>query len=200
MADGRPRARSTEPSDAILTVPNVITFCRLALLPVFVWLALGPKRDLAAWVVGFVLGATDYLDGIVARRLGQVSRLGIAMDPLFDRLAIAAAGAVVIVRNLVPWPAVAAVLARDALLLAAVPFLAARGVPRPAVTRTGKLGTFAIMWSFGIFFAVTAPDPPATWLRPIAWSFYGAGIALGYWAAAGYARTVVRQMRAPARP
>lgn len=196
MSDERPtsaagrQGSAREPSGAILTVPNLVTFCRLALIPVFLHLALGAKRDLAAFGVAFVLGATDYVDGYLARRLNQVSRLGIAMDPLFDRVAIAAVSTVLIVRHLAPWPAVAAVLARDALILLAVAALGARRVPRPPVSRTGKAGTFATMSSLGVFFAVTIPEPPATWLRPLAWSLYAVGIVLSYSAAVGYARTV----------
>lgn len=187
-----------EPSDRILTAPNAITFARLSLVPVFVWLALGPERDVAAWITGFVLCATDYVDGIVARRFHQVSKLGITLDPLSDRIAIAAGAVVLIARDLVPWPALAIVLGRDALLLAGAPLLAARGVPRPAVSRAGKLGTFGIMASMGTFLAVTMPEPPAAFLRPLAWTFYGAGVALGYLAAAMYVRQAAAALRAKA--
>lgn len=186
-----------EPSDAILTVPNIITFCRLALIPPFLWLALGAGNDLAGWVTGFVLAGSDYLDGIVARRFGQVSRLGILLDPLSDRLAVGAGAAVLIARDLAPLWAVVAVLARDGLLLLAAPLVRARGLAIPPVTRTGKLGTFLVMWSFGTFYAAVVPDPPWGWVRGVAWGFYWPGIALGYAAAAGYARTLARAERAP---
>lgn len=186
----------TEPSDAILTVPNLLTLLRLALLPLFMWLALGPEQDAAAWSVGLVLGSTDWVDGVVARRLGQVSRLGEAMDPLIDRIVTAAAGVVMVLRDLVPLWAVAAIVARDLLLLAGLPLLSRRGVARPPVNTLGKKATFGLLWSFGLFMAVTIPDPPATWLRPAAWALFGAGITLSYAAAAQYVRTVLASLRA----
>lgn len=190
------RPGGTEPSDAILTAPNVITLCRLALIPPFLWLALGAKNDLAAWIVGFVLASSDYLDGIVARRFGQVSRLGILLDPLSDRLALGAAGAVLIVRDFAPVWTVITVVARDGLLLLAIPALRARDIALPPVTFVGKLGTFLLMWSFGTFVAASIPDPPWAWVRGVAWGFYWPGIVLAYAAAAGYGRTIARIMRA----
>jgi cardiolipin synthase (CMP-forming) len=181
------------PSSAILTVPNLITFTRLALIPVFLWLELGPRRDVAGFVVGFILGSTDFVDGVVARRFHQVSKVGATIDPLVDRFAIAAAAAVLIVRDFVPWPAVVAVVARDALVLAAVPFLSARGIPRPPVSFVGKSATMGVMWGFGLFIGAEAFD--AGWLRVIAWLALGPGIALSYLAAAGYARDATRALR-----
>lgn len=186
---------TVEPSDAILTAPNLITLCRLALIGPFVWLALTERNDAVAWTVGFVLGSTDWVDGMVARKFRQVSKLGIAMDPLIDRLAILSIAAVVVVRELVPVWAIGIVVLREALLLAAVPVLAAWKVPRPAVTRVGKLGFFTLMWGFALFFLVTVPEPPATWLRPVAWALYAIGVVLAYTAALGYLRSAVAARR-----
>lgn len=190
MASGTPE----NPSDAILTIPNLITFTRLALIPLFLWLALGPRKTAAAFVLGFVIGSSDWIDGKVARRLGQVSRLGIALDPFSDRIAVAAAAAVLLLRDLAPWWTVAIVLGRDGALLAAVPFLAARGVPRPAVTSIGKWGSFATMWAFGLFLGAAIAQPPAGWVRALAWAFYAPAAALSYLAAFGYARTALTSL------
>lgn len=143
-----------------------------------------------------MLGSTDFVDGVVARRFHQVSKLGATIDPLVDRLAIAAAAAVLVAREFVPWVAVTAVVARDAALLAGVPLLAARGVPRPAVSFAGKAGTTGIMWGFGLFIASEAADPPIGWVRVLAWIAYGGGIAFAYAAAVGYVRVAVRALRA----
>lgn len=189
------------PSDAILTAPNLITFARLLLIPVFIWLAVGPKHMLASFLVGFVAGATDFVDGRVARRYNQVSKLGIALDPLSDRLLVAAAAAIIISQRFAPLWVVIVVVARDALLLATVPLLSARGIPRPAVSWFGKAGTFDIMWGFGLFLGAHITDPPAEWVKVLAWLFIVPGIVLSYIAAAGYARTTFRHMRAGgARP
>lgn len=184
------------PSDAILTIPNMITFARLALIPVFLWFALGPKNIGAAFVVGFVLGSTDWIDGKVARRFHQVSKLGIAIDPFFDRLAVAAAAVVLIMRDLAPVWAVAVVLVRDGLLLAMLPLIASRGVPRPPVTQVGKAGSFGVMWAFGLFVGAAITNPPTTWVRVLAWLSYYPGVALSYIAALDYARTVLASLRA----
>ena len=192
-----PVGTSENPSDAILTAPNVVTFARLALLPVFLWLALGPENIAAAFVVGFVLGSTDWIDGKIARRYNQVSKLGIAIDPFFDRLAVAAAATVIIMLDLAPLWTVVVVLARDGLLLAMIPFLSKKGVPRPAVTWNGKAGSFGTMFAFGFFIGAAMTDPPMTWLRVVAWLCYVPGVILSYMAAVEYARTALASLRAP---
>ncbi|HEX9696420.1 MAG TPA: CDP-alcohol phosphatidyltransferase family protein [Actinomycetota bacterium] len=192
-----PEARGSQrvPSDAILTAPNLITFLRLALIPVFVWLAIGPEQIGAAVAVGFVAGASDFVDGKVARRFNQVSKLGIALDPLSDRLLIAAAAAIIIVQDYAPLWVVIVVLARDALLLATVPLLSARGVPRPAVSWFGKAGTFGIMWGFGLFLCAHIAVPPARWVQILAWLSLVPGLIFAYVAAGGYARSTLPALR-----
>ena len=191
-----PKGTPDNPSDAILTVPNLITFARLALIPVFLWLALGADNMGAAWVVGFTLGSTDWIDGRAARRLHQVSKLGISIDPFFDRLAVAAAAVVIIAKDLAPLWTVVVVLVRDGLLLAILPFLNARGLPRPAVSQTGKAGSFGVMWAFGLFIGAGITNPPTDWVRVLGWLAFYPGLALSYIAAFDYARTVLREMRA----
>lgn len=191
----KPDGGQTEPSDAILTAPNIITFARLALIPVFVWLAVGPKQIGAAVAVGFVAGASDFVDGKVARRFNQVSKLGIALDPFSDRLLIAAAAAIIISQEFAPLWVVIVVLARDALLLAAVPLLSARGVPRPAVSWFGKAGTFGIMWGLGMFLTAHIAVPPARWVQILAWLFLIPGLIFAYIAAGGYARSTFAALR-----
>lgn len=184
------------PSDAILTVPNVVTFARLALIPVFLWLALGPENIAAAWIVGFVLGSTDWIDGKIARRYSQVSKLGIAIDPLFDRLAVAAAATVIIMLDLAPLWTVVVVLTRDGLLLAMIPVLSSKGVPRPAVTWNGKAGSFGVMWAFGVWLGAAIADPPLGWVRLLGWFCYIPGIMFSYAAAVEYARMALGSLRA----
>jgi len=195
----RPPTPEPVPSDAILTVPNVITFLRLALIPVFVWLGVGPEQILAAFLVGFVAGATDFIDGKVARRYNQVSRLGIALDPLSDRLLVAGAAWIIIAQHFAPLWAVLVVVARDGLLLATLPLLSARGLPRPAVSWFGKAGTFGIMTGMGLFLGAHITVPRTDWVNVIAWIWLGPGIVFSYIAAGGYARTTIRMMRASER-
>jgi len=190
-----PLGTPQNPSDAILTAPNVITFARLALIPVFLWLALGPENIGAAWVVGFALGSTDWIDGKVARRYKQVSKLGIAIDPFFDRLAVAAAAVVIIMQDLAPLWTIVVVLARDGILLAMLPYLSARGVPRPPVSQMGKAGSFGVMWAFGLFIGAAITNPPTDWVRVLAWLAFYPGIMFSYIAAFDYARTSLASLR-----
>lgn len=191
-----PKGSSENPSDAILTVPNIVTFARLLLIPVFLWLALGPENIAAAFVVGFVCFSTDWIDGKLARRYNQVSNLGIALDPFFDRLAVAAGATVIIMLELAPLWTVVVVLARDGLLLAMIPFLSAKGVPRPAVTWNGKAGSFGTMFAFGFWLGAAITDPPMTWVQVIAWLCYVPGVLFSYAAAAEYARSALASLRA----
>ncbi len=190
-----PRGTPANPSDAILTLPNIVTFARLALIPVFLWIALGPENIAAAFVVGFVCGSTDWVDGKLARRYNQVSKLGIAMDPFFDRLTVAAAATVTIMLDLAPLWTVVVVLARDGLLLAMVPFLSSRGVPRPAVTWNGKAGSFGTMFAFGFWIGAAMTDPPMEWLQVLAWLCYVPGVLFSYAAAVEYARSALASLR-----
>jgi cardiolipin synthase len=197
----REAGSAQQPSDAVLTVPNLITIARLALLPLFVWLALGRHRVAWAFWLGSFIGATDFLDGLAARKLHQVSKLGTTLDPLFDRVAVAAAAWVLLGLHLVPWPAMAVVLGRDLLLLASNPLLARRGVQRPPVSTAGKWGSFGTMYSLGIFLLAEAAGGEARHaFRALAWFTYVPAVAFSYVAAAGYARSAVKELRAASRP
>ena len=83
MAVATPVTSSDE--DRILTIPNVITFVRLLCLPVYLWLLLGLDNRAAAAGLLAVLGATDWVDGYIARHFNQVSSLGKVLDPVADR-------------------------------------------------------------------------------------------------------------------
>jgi cardiolipin synthase len=186
------RGTPDAPSDAILTIPNAITFTRILLLPLFIWLAVGQRKLGAAVALAFFIGATDFIDGAVARKLGQVSKLGITLDPLFDRLAVAAAAIVLVGLDLAPWPAVAVVLARDVVLVVVGLSMQARGIERPPVTKLGKWGSFATMWALGVMLA-SGIDPRIRHpFRVIAWWTFAPAIVFSYVAAVGYAKTALR--------
>jgi len=191
-----PKGSSENPSDAILTAPNIVTFARLLLIPVFLWLALGPENIAAAFVVGFFCFSTDWIDGRLARKYNQVSKLGAAIDPLFDRLAVAAGATVIIMLDLAPIWTVVVVLARDGLLLAMIPFLTAKGVPRPEVTWNGKAGSFGTMFAFGFWLGAAITDPPMKWVQIIAWLCYVPGVLFSYMAAVEYGRSALASLRA----
>lgn len=136
--------------DRVWTVPNAVTALRLAGLPLFVWLVLGPAWLAAAFWTLAVVASSDWVDGYLARRLDQVSRLGKILDPLVDRAVLATAGLTLLVAGVVPAWLVAAVVARDVLLLGGALLLFGRIPPIP-VTRTGKFATANLLAAFPSF-------------------------------------------------
>ncbi|MFD0788601.1 CDP-alcohol phosphatidyltransferase family protein, partial [Micromonospora azadirachtae] len=132
----------------VLTVPNLISFLRLLGVPIFLYLLLGAHADVAALVVLAIGGTTDWVDGWVARRLRQVSRLGELLDPLADRLYILATLVGFTAREVVPWQFTAALLARELLLLASLGVLRRFGYGPPPVHYVGKTATFLLLAAF----------------------------------------------------
>ena len=114
----------------VLTVPNLITMVRLLCLPVFVWLVFGAKQQTAAAILLAVLGATDWVDGYVARRFHQVSTVGKVLDPTADRLLVGTAVIVIIVHGAVPLWFGVVTLAREVLVGLMVLVLAGLGAAR----------------------------------------------------------------------
>lgn len=188
------------PSNAILTVPNVLTFIRLGLAPLFLWAGLGMENIGLAFAIAFFGLVTDLLDGKIARHFGQVSKLGILLDPLADRLALAAGAVVLLVQDLAPWWAVATVLGRDVVLVVVgAPLLKARGLPIPPVTKVGKAGSFLTSLCFGTFLASGISDvsDPNDVVRAAALILFAFGGPL-YWAAGvGYMRVGLATLRNP---
>ena len=131
MSSPAPAVRSSqepELSDRILTIPNALSALRLAGVPVFLWLVLGPHRDGLALILLMVSGLTDYLDGKLARMLGQSSKIGALLDPLADRLYIASTIIALTIRGIIPLWLLLVLIARDLVLLAFVPAAAAHGL------------------------------------------------------------------------
>ena len=169
--------------DRILTVPNALSVLRLLLIPLFLWLILVEQADMAAVVVLAVSGITDWADGLIARTTGQITRLGRLLDPLVDRVTIAATLVGLALRDLIPWWLVGLLVAREVLLLLLVPQLRRHGLIALPVHYLGKAATFALFWGFP-FVLVGAGS--ATWeqvLGALGWAFVIWGTAL-YWYAA----------------
>ena len=177
--------------DRILTVPNALSVLRLLLIPLFLWLILVEQADMAAVVVLAVSGITDWADGLIARTTGQITRLGRLLDPLVDRVTIAATLVGLALRDLIPWWLVGLLVAREVLLLLLVPQLRRHGLLALPVHYLGKAATFALFWGFP-FVLVGAGS--ATWeqvLGALGWAFVIWGTALYWYAALLY----VDQMR-----
>ena len=137
---------------------------RLACIPLFVWLLFGAHRQTAAAVLLAVLGATDWVDGFVARRFGQVSTFGKVLDPTADRLLVGTAVISIMVYGAVPLWFGIATFAREVLVSAMVVALAALGAARIDVLWVGKAGTFGLMFAYPAFLL---GHGTATWQEPI---------------------------------
>lgn len=140
---GTAGAPKSDESDQIWTIPNLISAARLLLVPAFIWAFLAGANVLGV-VLLVVIGTTDWVDGFLARRLGQVSELGKLLDPLADRIAIVAVLVVFTVRGVLPPVLAGVLLLRDLLVAIAFPILEARGVERIPVNMTGKMATASI--------------------------------------------------------
>jgi cardiolipin synthase len=169
--------------DRIFTLPNLITFARLGLLPVFLWLLFGREdRATAAWLLA-VLGTTDFLDGWIARRYHMVSNLGKILDPVADRLIFIVGGGAILIDGSVPrWFAIT-VLVRELLVSGATLGLAALGARRIDVTWFGKAGTFGLLMAFPLFLA---HESALRWWQGWAWLTGIPGLVLSLYAAALY--------------
>src|SRR6187402_3268322 len=136
-------------TDRVLTIPNVISSLRIALIPVFVALIVDPDTRRAGLVLFVVVVATDWVDGALARATGQVSDLGKVLDPVADRLAIAAGLIALVVADAFPLWAALLILVRDVAILVAGSVLLAKRHARIDVRYIGKVATFALMASIG---------------------------------------------------
>jgi cardiolipin synthase len=183
----------------VLTLPNLITLARLACLPVFLWLLFGKEDRAAAAALLALLGITDWVDGYLARHLGQVSELGKVLDPVADRLLfLVGAGGILIDGSVPAWFAVI-VLVRETLVGGATLVLAALGARRIDVTWFGKAGTFGLMIAFPLFLASHSDLSWADTAGVMAWIAGIPGLVLSLYAAALYipiARCALREGRA----
>jgi cardiolipin synthase len=172
--------------DRIATVPNALSLIRLACIPVFLWLVFGEEDHAAAALLLAALGATDWVDGYVARRFDQVSAVGKVLDPTADRLLLVVGIGTIIAVDAAPaWVAWAAVV-REAVVAVAAVALAALGARRIDVTRVGKAGTFATMTAFPLFLAASSDLSWAATARALGWVCAIPGLVLSYWAAITY--------------
>ncbi len=179
-----------ETADRIVTVPNALSALRLVGVPVFLWLVLGIEADRIAFVLLMVSGVTDYLDGYLARRLRQVSRLGTLLDPLADRLYIASTVLALAIRDVIPWWLVGVLVARDAYLAALLPVLRRHGYGPLPVSYLGKAATFNLLYAFPFLLLSVGDDGLATVARPVGWAFALWGTALYVYAAGLYTAQV----------
>jgi cardiolipin synthase len=180
----------------VATVPNALSLLRLILVPVFGWLIVA-ERDGWAIAVLVASGISDYLDGTLARRWGQVSRLGQLLDPLADRLYILATLVGLAWREVVPWWVVALIVGRDVVLAGTIPALASIGYGPLPVTFVGKAATTALLYAFPLLLLGQASETAAAVAVPLGWAFAWWGIWLYWWAAGQYLWLVRSLLGAP---
>ena len=183
--------------DRVLTVPNVLSVLRLVLIGVFVYLLLGTQAYGWAVAVLMICGASDWLDGKLARLLDQYSRVGELLDPAVDRLFMVIVPISFAIAGIVPWWIIVVLIVRDGLLAAMLPVLRSRGLSALPVTYIGKASTFALMSAFPL---ILLGHWDALWSRvigAIGWAFLIWGIGMYLWAFVLYVIQlvlVVRQM------
>lgn len=180
----------------VLTLPNVISLIRLLLVPVFAILA-WEGEDLAALYVLAVSGASDWLDGVLARGLHQQSRLGELLDPAADRLFILVTLVVLAARDDIPWWLVGSIVGRDVLLAGLLAVLLRSGVGPLPVHFVGKAGTFALLYAFPLLLLAQWSGAVGTVAGVLGWAFAWWGIGLYWLAALIYLRQAVAALRDP---
>lgn len=182
-------------SDPWFTLPNLLSVVRLAGVPLFLWLLLGPQSDLLALLVLVLSGVTDWLDGKLARWLNQYSRLGELLDPAADRLYIIATLVAFVLRDVIPWWIAAALIGRDVVLTLCLPVLRFHGFEPPEVHYLGKAATFCLMYAFPLLLLVQEDFEFAGVVRPFAYAFTCWGGALYVWAGVLYLGQVIAAVR-----
>ncbi len=179
------------------TIPNLISALRLLAIPWFLWLLLHDDRPIAAGILLAVLGATDWVDGYIARHFDQGSEIGKVLDPVADRVLLISGAVALLIDGSVPLWVGLVVLAREALISVATLGLAAKGARRIDVQWIGKAGTLALMFALPMFLWLDHTDPGAgrDVLAAVTWTFTASGLVLSYMAAAGYIPIARRALR-----
>ena len=174
-------------SNRVWTLPNVLSMLRLAGVPVFLWLVLGPEEDGWALALLMVSGLTDFLDGWLARRLNQTTLVGQILDPVADRLYILAVVIGLAMRDVIPWWLAVSLPLRDLLMWALVPMLRTRGYTSLPVHVLGKAATFNLLYAFPLLLLGDGDGTLNLLARVFGWAFVVWGLGLYYWAGVLYA-------------
>jgi cardiolipin synthase len=190
-------AQGQEVGSSVWTVPNLISMVRLAMVPVFAVLIVG-HHDVWALVVLAFSGFTDWLDGVLARRLHQVSRLGQMLDPAADRLFIFVTLVGLAWRHVVPLWLLVVIVARDVMMTCLLPLLARHGYGPLEVSIVGKAGTFALLYAFPLLLLAEAPGAWGTVAHVVGWAFTWWGVGLYWLAGAQYVAQARRLVAADA--
>ena len=196
------RQRVLPVTDRLWTVPNLLSMVRLALVPVFVWALVERELGWAALVL-VVAGVSDFADGKIARRYGLTSRLGQVLDPIADRLYIAATLLGLAAVGVIPWWLVAVLFARELFILLMYPVVRHHHLPIPEVTFIGKAATFNLLGGFPLVLLGHVPGWWSVLSLASGWALVWWGTVL-YWVTglvyAWQVAVMVRQRRRPGVP
>ncbi|MBT2513183.1 CDP-alcohol phosphatidyltransferase family protein [Arthrobacter sp. ISL-30] len=168
--------------DVVFTVPNLLTVLRFMGVPLFVWLVLAQREYGYAVLVLAIMGSTDWIDGYVARRFNQTSKLGRVLDPAADRLALIAVAVTLAIAGVVQWWYLAALVVPD-IILGSVSLFYFRGHPDLPVSRIGKIRTGLLLAGTPLLVLSKLPIPLTDVYFVVAWIFLGLGL-VGHWVAA----------------
>ncbi|MFY9304608.1 MAG: CDP-alcohol phosphatidyltransferase family protein [Rhodoluna sp.] len=181
-------------SGGVFNVPNFLSFLRIALVPVFLWFLL-EEMFVSAITVLAIAGLTDFLDGYLARKLNQTTKLGKLLDPVADRLYIFATLLALSATGYVPWWLAGLVILRDLLMLISLPVLASVGHRTLPVHYLGKASTFALLYAFPLLLMGKIFTEAAFIITPAAWAFALWGVALYWWSGFVYLWQLVLLIR-----
>lgn len=172
-------------SGRILTIPNLISALRIAVVPLFWWVLLGERDIGMAAALILVIGSTDWVDGYLARRLNQVSDLGKALDPIADRLMVGSAVVGGLIAGVVPAVIALLLIGRELVMAVAALYTVSRGGGIVEVAVHGKVATFLLYVAIPSFYLAAAGVLP--WLfTPPAWIAGSIGTALYWYVVVGY--------------
>lgn len=192
MAEGE----AEEPGlDRVFTIPNALSVIRLLCIPLFLWLLF--RDDNRAGAAGLLagLGATDWVDGFIARRFRQTSTLGKILDPTADRLLLLVGVFAILIDGSVPPVVAILTLTREALVAITALCLAALGARRIDVTWSGKAGTFGLLFAFPFFLTSESTIGWRDTAEVLAWVCAVPGLLFSYYAAAQYVPIARKALR-----
>jgi cardiolipin synthase len=173
------------------TIPNALSALRLLGVPFFFWLIVGPENDEIALVILIISAFTDWLDGYLARKLNQFSRLGELLDPLADRLYVIAALAALYIRDLLPLWVVVVLMLRDVAMSVLLIFLKRFGITGVPVHFVGKAATMNLLYALPLILLGTFPGIVGQVAHVFGWAFLLWGITMYWYAGLLYLRQVI---------
>ncbi|MDX8053244.1 CDP-alcohol phosphatidyltransferase family protein [Lentzea sp. BCCO 10_0798] len=175
-----------DPADRLLTIPNLLSVLRLAGVPLFLYLLLGPREDGWALLILMFAGFSDWLDGKLARWLNQMSNLGALLDPAADRLYVFCTLLAFVIRDIVPLWVALVLVGREVVVGICLLILRQRGWGTFEVTYLGKAATFNLLYAFPLLLIAQGDSAWAQVAQPVAYAFTVWGGALYLWSALLY--------------